>query len=56
MKQKMFLSIEDPTSELYGAFGYLSEVDLFKRSSDQSFQKITPKVLLNMLRKNEKGG
>ena len=37
---------EDPTSELYGAFGYLTEVDLFKRSSDQSFQKITPKVLL----------
>ncbi len=37
---------DDPTSELYAAFGYLSEVDLFKRSSDRSFQKITPKMLL----------
>lgn len=37
---------EDSTSEFYSAFGYLSEVDLFKRSNDQSYQKITPKMLI----------
>ena len=51
---------EDKTSEFFSAFGYLTEVDLFKRISDQSFQKITPKMLFryapgSMSRKEDEG-
>ena len=51
---------EEKTSEFFSAFGYLTELDLFKRSDNQSYQKITPKFLLryapgSMSRKEDLG-
>ena len=51
---------EEKTSEFFSAFGYLTELDLFKRSDNQSYQKISPKLLLryapgNMSRKEDLG-
>ena len=37
---------EKPTSEVYGALGYLASIDLFKKESQSSKQFLTPKVLL----------
>ena len=36
----------DPTNELFGAIGYLSEISLFKKIKDNSKQFLTPKMLL----------
>ncbi len=35
----------DPTSELYGALGYLTEIDLYKNNKDNLSQLLTPKML-----------
>tara|TARA_B100001057_G_scaffold360894_1_gene363273 strand:+ start:5041 stop:7443 length:2403 start_codon:yes stop_codon:yes gene_type:complete len=36
----------EPTSELYGAMGYLSEINFFKQQANQSKHYLTPKMLL----------
>ena len=36
---------ENSTNELYGAFGYLTEIDLIKESSNSTKHFLTPKVL-----------
>ncbi len=51
---------EEKTSEFFSAFGYLTELDLYKRSDNQSYQKVTPKLLLryapgSMSRKEDLG-
>tara|TARA_E500000178_G_scaffold209670_1_gene206893 strand:- start:3377 stop:5692 length:2316 start_codon:yes stop_codon:yes gene_type:complete len=37
---------KEPTSELFGALGYLTEINLFKRTKNNSSHTLTPKVLL----------
>ncbi len=37
---------KDPTSEIYGAIGYLANINLFKKISDKTSHFLTPKVLL----------
>lgn len=50
---------EKPTSEIFGAFGYLASIDLFKKESQSSRQFLTPKVLLkyapNYMKKETSG-
>ncbi len=36
----------EPTSELYGAMGYLSEINFYKQEANQSKHYFTPKMLL----------
>ena len=36
---------EEPTNELFGALGYLTEVDLFKKVKNTQSHTITPKIL-----------
>jgi LPS-assembly protein len=36
---------EKSTSELFNAFGYLTEVDFFKKTKNQTLQKLSPKAL-----------
>ena len=36
---------ENTTNELYGAFGYLTEIDLIKETSNSTKHFLTPKVL-----------
>ena len=36
----------DTTSEIFGAIGYLSEFDLFKKSKNLTTHQITPKIML----------
>ena len=37
---------EDSSSEIFGALGYLAEVDFFKKSQNKSDQFLTPKILV----------
>ena len=37
---------ENPSSEIFGAVGYLASVDLFKKKNENSKQFLTPKMLL----------
>ena len=37
---------EDPTNELFGAIGYLTEIDLIKETKNNSTHSLTPKILL----------
>jgi LPS-assembly protein len=37
---------KDPTNELFGALGYLTKIDLFKKTKDSLSHTLTPKVLL----------
>ena len=37
---------EDPTNELFGALGYLTEIDLIKETKNNSTHSLTPKMLL----------
>ena len=37
---------EEPTSEFFGALGYLASVDLFKKENDQINHFLTPKLLM----------
>merc|ERR1711966_35909 len=36
----------EPTSEVFGALGYLSEIDFYKDINDQNRHLFTPKILL----------
>ncbi len=36
----------EPTNELFGALGFLTEIDLFKETQNNSYQMLTPKLLL----------
>ncbi len=36
---------KDPTNELFGALGYLSEIELYKNSNNGANQLLTPKIL-----------
>lgn len=48
-----------PTSEIYGALGYLASIDLFKKKNDSSSQFLSPKILLkyapNYMKKETSG-
>ena len=50
---------EKPTSEVYGALGYLASINLFKKQSETSKQFLTPKVLFkyapNYMKKETSG-
>ena len=37
---------DDPTNEMFGALGYLGELDLFKKTKNNSNHFLTPKILL----------
>ena len=49
---------DDPTTEVFGALGYLTQLNLFKKSKDNTDQLLTPKLLLRyapgQMRKNLK--
>ena len=44
---------ENTTNELYGAFGYLTEIDLIKETSNSTKHFLTPKVLFKYSGTNE---
>ena len=50
---------KDPTSEVYGALGYLTEVDLFKKTENKFSHLLSPKMLVrfapNHMRKEPNG-
>ena len=50
---------KDPTSEVYGALGYLTEVDLFKKTESKFSHLLSPKMLVrfapNHMRKEPNG-
>jgi LPS-assembly protein len=49
----------EPTSEIYGALGYLASIDLFKKKNQSSSHFLTPKILLkyapNYMKKETSG-
>ena len=50
---------KDPTSEVFGALGYLTEIDLFKRTKNKFDHLLSPKLLVrfapNHMRKEPEG-
>ena len=50
---------KEPTSEIYGALGYLASIDLFKKKNQSSSHFLTPKILLkyapNYMKKETSG-
>ena len=63
LDQKLSASFEnfkkDPTSEIFGALGYLAKVDLFKKTKESFDHLLTPKMLVrlapNHMRKESDG-
>ena len=50
MRQKnISIYKRDTTSEVFGAIGYLSEIQLYKKNKDNNSQFLTPKILLELL-------